>query len=75
MQVQEFLLSLVRWKKLEKEFESATSSLFTKGAQATSGLEKERWQLVPNWAAKIYQRRWLSYLQLELSHFELISCS
>lgn len=42
MQVQEFLLSLVRWKKLEKELESATSSLFTKGAQATSGLEKER---------------------------------
>ncbi|GAY43493.1 hypothetical protein CUMW_074890 [Citrus unshiu] len=41
-EVQEFLLSLVRWKKLEKEFESATSSLFTKGAQATSGLEKER---------------------------------
>lgn len=33
-EVQEFLLSLVRWKKLEKEVESAASSPSAKGAQA-----------------------------------------
>lgn len=33
-QVQEFLLSLVRWKKLEKEVESAASSPSAKGVQA-----------------------------------------